>query len=695
MKSKRSATNNITWDSSLLDLSPASSSKKPKNLQKLHENGLLKVKDLLKILPLRNQPIPKSSPFYNLEIGKFFQGEGHVIARNIQPVFKRMPGKPLLHNITITVQDRYSEGFITLTWFNCYPNQKKEIESLEFVKFMGSVKGYKEQFQIISPKLSHTDEEFFIEYPTVFGVSGTHLKSIMNKIPEHLWEENLQVKDEFDIYLKLGKDPLTEVFKALHGKSKAMTYEEAKNELIYHEFFSNELKISARKNLNGQREGFSFEISDTELNDLLSSFPYQLTPDQDKSLIEIRNDLQSKKASSRILQGDVGCGKTSIAILAGLITNKNGHQVALMCPTEALARQHYSTLLELFPETRTGLILGSQSQKVKKEMTTRLLSGDIEFVIGTHSLIQESIHFKNLGLAIIDEQHKFGVKQRMVLESKNPKVNVLLMSATPIPRTLQLAQYGDLDISTIMTMPKGRKGTQTRIVEQNNFGNFLNFVKTRLSLKEQVYIVAPAIEESEAMELENINNIHEFYKKNFSTESIGILHGRLSAEEKEDVLQRFYSGKISILITTTVIEVGINNINATVMAVYGPERFGLSSLHQLRGRVGRGDKPGFFFLVAKSQISEDSMRRLKVIEQNDNGFQIAEADLKIRGQGDLFGSDQSGHVSRFTYGNIIEHFSIYQKAHNELEELKKQNPTLLSYLEEEIAQYDQKVLSTI
>lgn len=694
MKSKRSATTNLSWDSSSLELS--SSKKKPKNLQKLFDTGFKTIKDLLSIIPLRIQAIPPTAPFHEMKLDHLFQGQGHVISKSINPAYNRRFKKgPLLHNISLMVQDIHSEEILTLTWFNCYPNLKSEIENLDYVDFMGIVKGYKSQKQIITPKLAHTDEKVLIEYPTVSGISGSHIKKIIQKIPLYLWEKEIQNTIELDIYLKLNRKTLTTVYKNLHGFEAYMDFDEAKDHLIYNEFFHTELKVNARKERNKKKQSHKLSVKDSTLESFIKRFPYTLTPDQTSALKEIRLDLASEFACTRILQGDVGCGKTSIAILAALITLKNDFQVAIMCPTEALARQHFETVKSLIDDFKIGLLLGSSTQTQKKNITEMISDNEINLIIGTHSLIQEKVTFANLGLAIIDEQHKFGVKQRLDLSSKAPLANTLLMSATPIPRTLQLAQFGDLDISTIKTMPKGRKGTQTRIVEKQNFVNFLNFVKTRLSLKEQIYIVAPAIEESETMELENVQDILNFYTTQFPENTIASLHGRLTPQEKEKILHLYGQEKIDILVSTTVIEVGINNINSTVMAVYGPERFGLSSLHQLRGRVGRGSKPGFFFLVSRSKISPDSMKRLKVIEQSNDGFQIAEADLKIRGQGDLFGQDQSGHGVRFKHANIVLHSSIYKKTHQEIQNLRKSDPELLNLLEDHLTREDQKVLSTI
>jgi ATP-dependent DNA helicase RecG len=368
----------------------------------------------------------------------------------------------------------------------------------------------------------------------------------------------------------------------------------------------------------------------------------------------------------RLVQGDVGCGKTTIAMIAAMIVIDQGDQVALMCPTEALATQHFLSCSELFDSKKYNvrLILGSTPAKEKKLIQKELEDGSIQFIIGTHSLIQDSIVFKKLGLAIIDEQHKFGVDQRIRLTSKSEGTHCLIMSATPIPRSLSLTQYGDLDISTIKVMPSGRKGHKTRIVTKETFQQFLSFIMTRLSLNEQIYVVVPAINENTEVEqdIHNLVDILERFKKYFPDHNVEGMHGKMKTDEKSQVFSAFKNHKVDILVSTSVIEVGINVINATVIAIMNPERFGLSSLHQLRGRVGRDTKPGFCFLVNDKIIPAQSMERLKVIENNTDGFKIAEEDLKLRGEGDLFGTDQSGSHTQKRIANIILHADVLYEA---------------------------------
>ncbi|MBY0414876.1 MAG: ATP-dependent DNA helicase RecG, partial [Bdellovibrionales bacterium] len=491
---------------------------------------------------------------------------------------------------------------------------------------------------------------------------------------------------------------LSDAFKVMHAKIKPTPELEkaAENRLIYEEFFEDQLKIYLRRKYFKKPQAKKYEVTEEVFKSFGKLYPYELTPDQDKTLSEIRKDFGSEHPMMRLVQGDVGCGKTTVAMIAAMIVIKNGAQVAMMCPTEALAIQHFNSAHELFGDDTVSfkLILGSTPAKEKKLIQQGLISGEIDFIIGTHSLIQETIQFKELGLAIIDEQHKFGVDQRIKLTSKGEGTHCLIMSATPIPRSLSLTQYGDLDISSIKTMPGGRKGHKTRIVTEETYPQFLNFVNTRLHLNEQVYVVVPAINESPEQDFHNLIDTLERFKKYFPKYVVEGLHGQMKSDEKALMFKKFKTHEINILVSTSVIEVGINVLNATIMAIINPERFGLSSLHQLRGRVGRGEKPGFCFLVNDKKISALSMDRLRVIESNTDGFKIAEEDLKLRGEGDLFGTDQSGSLSQKRLANIVLHADIlYQAREDAFMLIKNKNIEIMALLEKFTG--DSRIFTTV
>jgi ATP-dependent DNA helicase RecG len=699
MKSKKLNTNSLNWDSSILELSPSSKSPS-KNLQKIYNHGINSIKDLIWILPLRVQSIPKVQDFSKVEVGLLFKGSGKVININLSPVMGRSRKSNVqLFNITVLVKDLYSSEFINLKWFNAYPSIKKQLEELDEFIFMGTIQTYNESLQIINPKLNPKEESspLLIEYPTVNKVPGSQLKKIIQKIPLELWENQLHFySNEFESFLSLT--PMNEAFKTLHGVTGIFSqdhYQQAVDRIIYDEFIKDQLKVTARKMAYQSLETPKIEILDSELNKFQKVFPYSLTEDQNKVLEEIREDFKSGHIMMRIIQGDVGCGKTTVAMLATAMIVSNQGQVAIMCPTEALAIQHKKTFDQLFGSFFSiHLLVGSTKAKDKKLIYSDLINNKIQILIGTHSLFQDQVKFKNLRLTIIDEQHKFGVEQRLKLVNKGHNTHCLLMSATPIPRTLQLAQYGDLNISTIKTIPAGRKGTQTRIVTDKTYEKYLSFLKTRVSLGEQAYIVVPAITESEKMDMKNVESHVKIYKNIYPDLRVSALHGQLASEEKLLILESFEKGNIDILISTSVIEVGINVLNASLISIYDPERFGLSSLHQLRGRVGRGHKAGFCFLIPDEKVSRESINRLNIIEKSNDGFLIAEADLKNRGEGDLFGTNQSGNVASNHIASIFEHFHIFEKVKQDIELIKKENPQLLSPLIS-ILLNDKKISTTI
>lgn len=690
-------TNKNIWDNSILDL--ASSPKRvPQYLKTLYEAGISSWKDLIWILPLRVLTAPKAKPFTEIVDEELFWGNGTITGVKSVPAFgRRGKGKIQLFNITMYVQDKLSDDVITLKFFNSYPNQVKSFNQMSEISFIGKAQLYKGDIQISNPNLNPSslcDENgLIIEYPTVAKIAGKFIKKAIRSIPKDAWETPI-IEKELQINESLSS--INKSFYVLHGFEYSDQSERDRqlNSLIYYEFFKDQLKVIARKKAVKSLDARKFSEPANFKESISKMFPYDLTDDQRKVWGELVEDFNSGHPMMRMIQGDVGCGKTTLALMSSLLITQNGSQVALMCPTESLARQHYRTFKETFNDVNIELLVGSTKAKEKKEIYSKLNSGDIDIVIGTHALIQDSVEFKDLQLAIIDEQHKFGVEQRLKLTKKGNATHNLILTATPIPRTLQLAQYGDLDISSIKTMPAGRKGIQTRIVKKDNYEKYLSFIKTRLSLGEQVYIVAPAIEESEVLDIKNVKEIYSNYLKFFPEFKIEMLHGKQKASEKEEVLTNFVNRKVDMLISTTVIEVGINNINATVMSIYNPDRFGLSSLHQLRGRVGRGEKAGFCFLVLDKNNNSESYQRLKILEQTNDGFEIAQADLENRGEGDLFGTDQSGNISNKRVASIFEHFELFNQVNEDIQELiKSNNPVLTNYIEH--FKEDTKVTTTI
>lgn len=675
------STNKLSLTSPITELY----ARKSKTVEKLNSANIITIEDLLWVLPKKIVRLPDVAAFKFANLGSYFRGQGKVISIQAKPNFKASGrGRAPLFNITANVQDKFSGDVLSLKFFNCYGSVRSKIESMKEIEFLGVVSEFNGAIQIANPEFN-TPESFAgetglkIQYPTTATVSTAHFKKVIDKIPAYLWleiEENLPP----EIIEKNSLISRMEAFRYLHGKIDIEKwtedeFEKSKERLIYEEFFNDQVKIGLRKKSRKDNGGLVIDINNEQLIDSFKLYPYELTDDQKTTLEDVLQDLKSGSPMMRLVQGDVGCGKTTVAVLASYLMIKQGFQSALMCPTESLALQHFEGISQILPDDiKIALLLGSSTTKEKNEILEGLKSGEINFVIGTHSLFQESVEFNNLGLSIIDEQHKFGVEQRLKLVRKGEGSHCLIMSATPIPRSLSLTQYGDLDISIIKTMPSGRKGSQTRIVTPDNFNKFLSFLKTRIEMGEQAYILVPAITESPDQNIKNLEVTLKRFTHFFPNYRISPLHGQMKSDEKAQVFKDFGNHKIDILVATSVIEVGINVINSTIMGILNPERFGLSSLHQMRGRVGRGDKPGFCFLITDRILQPETMHRLQVIEKYNDGFKIAEEDLKIRGEGDLFGSEQSGVVTQKRISNIILHQEVLYRVIQDLSLVKDLTP---------------------
>lgn len=661
------------------------SSRKPAFLGQLESIGIKTLEDILWLPPRKVSLIPPVQSFECIKVEEYFKGVAKVLNFSSKPNFYRKRSRgPLLYTAKMTVLDSLSSQTLTLQWFNCYPNVVKKYQSFDEVIFQGQVEEYKGKMQIVNPQIqerNHVEElessppEFLVTYPTINKIPTSVFTKIINKIPKDYWDLIPNPIIHFDETNKFALS-LAQAFKILHAQIppedfSASLFNQALERLAYQEFFLEQIKIFYRRSHIIQKKAPVVDLAKETIEQLLASFPYTLTDDQSTVLAEVIHDLKQGCPMYRLIQGDVGCGKTTIASMSLAITALRGYQAALMCPTEALALQHYQNLKDFFRSFKIDceLYLGSTPLVHKRNLQARALQDSPLVVIGTHSLIQKDMDFKNLALAVIDEQHKFGVNQRIQLTSKGDGCHCLIMTATPIPRSLSLTQYGDLDISIIKSMPSQKKEAKTKIITPEHFEKFLSFLKTRLLMKEQAYIVVPAIEESQHIEMQNLENAVERFKVFFPEFNIGALHGKMKSEEKEIIFKNFMNHKIDLLVSTSVVEVGINNINSTIMAIMNPERFGLSSLHQMRGRVGRGGKPGFCFLVLDKKPNPKSLERLKIIEQSTDGFKIAEADLEIRGEGDLFGTNQSGYVYQRKVANIFKHHEQLQKARQDCQSL--------------------------
>lgn len=452
----------------------------------------------------------------------------------------------------------------------------------------------------------------------------------------------------------------------IHNPSTAEKLKEVTIRLKYEELFEFMFKINYLKQQNKKKNnGLERNIDKDKLNDFISKIPFKLTGDQKKSIDEIIGDLEAPNRMNRLLQGDVGSGKTVVAFTGMYANYLSGYQSALMAPTEILAVQHYNNLLEFLKDTdvKVALLTGSTQKKDKVNIYNGLKDGSINMVIGTHALIQDEVEYSNLGLVITDEQHRFGVHQRANLQNKGVRPDVLFMSATPIPRTYALTIFGDMDVSNIKERPKGRQKIDTYVKKNNEIKDVLEMMYKELKAGHQVYVIAPLIEESENSDLTNVNELKEQMKLAFGSQyKIDIVHGKMASGAKDMIMNQFKNNEVQILISTTVVEVGVDVPNATTMAIFDADRFGLSTLHQLRGRVGRG--------TSKSQcilISDSDAERLKIMEREDDGFVISEEDFKLRGHGDLFGTKQSGDMT-FKIANIKNDYKILLQAKKDSKE---------------------------
>lgn len=505
-----------------------------------------------------------------------------------------------------------------------------------------------------------------------------HLTSgLTSKALKKYISEALTIFDDYTDYIpeylneKYNFISKKEAIKLIHEPQNKDDVKKAQLKLKYEELFEFMFKINYLKELNKDNKvEYIRNIDPEDVNVFIRSLPFELTPDQDKAIEDIYNDMTSSKRMNRMLQGDVGSGKTIISIIAAYINHLAKYQTALMAPTEVLAYQHYENIKNVLSGTnmRIDILVGSMKKKEKDEVIEKLAKGKIDFLIGTHALLSENVVFKNLGLVITDEQHRFGVNQRASLKNKGILPDTLYMSATPIPRTFALTIYGDMDISNIKTKPKGRKEIKTIVKSEKELVDVYELLKKEIDEHHQAYIVSPLIEDSEVIDLTTVNeikrNIDLYFNKNIKS---AIMHGKLSKADKDKIMNDFKAGKIDVLISTTVIEVGIDVKNATMMIIYDAERFGLATLHQLRGRVGRNEFESTCIL-----IGDKNNKRLQVLEESNDGFYITEKDYEMRGEGDLFGVKQSGDM-QFKIANLHTDMKILLQARDDSKEFFDKN----------------------
>ncbi|MFT9004416.1 MAG: ATP-dependent DNA helicase RecG [Liquorilactobacillus hordei] len=482
-----------------------------------------------------------------------------------------------------------------------------------------------------------------------------------------------------------------EIMHGIHFPEDQKSAKLARRSGIFEEFFLFQARMQYIKENENINNGLKIDYELEKLKQFIANLPFELTNSQKKVVNEICHDMHLQRHMNRLLQGDVGSGKTIVAAIIMYAAITAGFQAALMVPTEILAQQHAIKLAQLFEPIGVNIALLTSSTvtrvKQKRELLSNLKKGTINLVVGTHALLQPDIEFANLGLVVTDEQHRFGVGQRQILREKGKSPDVLMMTATPIPRTLALTTYGEMDVSTINELPKGRKIIKTQWLKNKQLASAYEFIERELNNSSQAYIVSPLIEESEAMDLKNAEEIFDKTTERFGSRyHVGLLHGKMSSDEKENVMTAFKDHKIDVLVATTVIEVGVDVANATVMMILDADRFGLAQLHQLRGRVGRGDKQSYCLLISDPK-NEYGIARMQIMTETNNGFVIAQKDLELRGQGDILGNKQSG-MPEFKLGDPINDLRILQIAKEEAQQIigderfkqKKENEELIKYL---------------
>ncbi|WP_100010995.1 ATP-dependent DNA helicase RecG [Lentibacillus sediminis] len=552
---------------------------------------------------------------------------------------------------------------------------KKQINPGDTVTLTGKWDAHRLQITVSNYKKGAADQQAKMQpmYSVKGDVSNYKLKKIIQRALGDYGREIAEILPER--YLRDYKLPgRQKALMTMHFPKNRIALKHARRRFIYEEFLLFQLKMQLLRKLKREAtKGNAQRYQADQLQAFIAGFPFTLTKAQKKALNQILSDMKSSYRMNRLLQGDVGSGKTAVAAICLYGSITAGRQGALMVPTEILAEQHYQSLTELFGgDANIVLLTGSVKGKRRKELLASLESGEVDIVIGTHALIQDDVFFCDLGLAIVDEQHRFGVEQRRVLREKGLKPDVLFMTATPIPRTLAITAFGDMDVSVIDEMPAGRKAVETFWAKENTFERILGFIEKRVSEKEQAYVICPLIEESDKLDIQNAVDLYHQLQEFFPPEvRVGLMHGRLPAEEKEAVMKQFAENDIHVLVSTTVIEVGVNVPNATMMVVYDAERFGLSQLHQLRGRVGRGEKQSYCILIADPK-GEVGKERMRIMTETTDGFELSEQDLKLRGPGDFFGKKQSG-IPEFKVADMIHDYRALETARKDAEEIIETN----------------------
>ncbi len=583
---------------------------------------------------------------------------------------------PRVRNLPNRVLCRDETGEIDCVFFNSYEGYIRKILPIgKEVTISGRIKYFRNKYQLTNPKYISEDSSIIKQKHNTYSLTEGISEKVYNKIIFQIIK-NLPQIDEWhskDILKNFGNIGWNDSIKKLHdpeniGKFKENFYQRLAFDEIFSTFLVNSEIRKKIKKIKKTKKKFDIK----KQGEIISKLDFSLTNDQTKTLNEINKDLCSDNKMFRLLQGDVGSGKTIVALLSAFNTMSSDFQVAVMAPTEILARQHFLLAKKIYPKNiKIELLSGKSSYKDKKKILNKLIKKEIDIIFGTHALFQKKVEFKKLGLIIIDEQHKFGVSQRKKLSDKAGKdCDVLLMTATPIPRTLTLTIYGDMDLSIIREKPNNRKPVKTYSKIESKIEDVIKFIKKEMQLGNQIFWVCPLIEESKKIDHSSAIKKSEYLKKIFPNE-VYLLHGKTTIEEKEEILNKFLRNEFKILVSTTIIEVGIDFPNANVIIIENANKFGLSQLHQLRGRVGRGNKESSCVLMFKSNLSENAKKRINILKDSNDGFKISEEDMKLRGFGDILGFKQSG-IKNFKLADPIHNHNLFILAEKEIKRIENE-----------------------
>ena len=646
-----------------------------KTIKLLKKKKIEKISDLLWNTPQGFTDRTNSQTLDKLEIGKITTIKVKVIKYNF-PRIRNLPNKVICED---------ENGKIDIIFFNSREGYIKKILPLNtLVVISGKINYFKKKYQITNPTyvVPAYKEDYVNKIIPKYSLTEGLTEKIYRKLIEQVLK-NITNPTEWhneDVLNKIGNVSWLESIFNIHQDKINNFNSKFYKRLAYDEIIANLLVLShVRKKIKKHKKEKK-KFNSTYANKLIQNFTFELTKNQTDAIKEINNDLQSEYKMFRLLQGDVGSGKTIISLIAAANVIKSNWQVALMAPTEILAKQHFKLACKMFKSTdvNIGFLSGSLDSREKKVIQKKLINKKINFLIGTHALFQKNVQFNNLGLVIIDEQHKFGVRQRIELSKKGGRnCDILLMSATPIPRTLIMTLYGDMDVSRLVEKPKYRKNIVTLSKPEEKIDEILIFIKKQIKNGNQVFWICPLIEESKKLDYSAAVEKYNFLMKNF-TNRVGLIHGALEKEDKNKILNNFLNKSIDILVSTTVIEVGIDFPDANIIIIENSNKFGLSQLHQLRGRVGRGAEQGTCILLYKKNLSENAKKRIKILKSSNDGFFIADEDMKLRGFGDVLGYKQSG-IKDFKLADPIQHQDLFRIAERDIKNIEGNEKNFKKY----------------